>query len=190
MIESTYVLVGATGGRPRDAARPSPIVPATTRGDRRSPLHLIQHFVERTITALLLALTFASCTPDSTGDRPVTLRLTNTGAEPLQCRLMFGHWVDRDLGRLAPGEGVDIAIMQQDTDGALYILRDDGARRMMIETINCGREGNWMESFGQVDLASARAARPANIAATCAAPPGPGRVTCPAADLAPSPTAP
>ena len=116
---------------------------------------------------------------DTSIDRPVTLHLTNTGAEPLQCRLMFGHWVDRDLGRLAPGEGVDIAITQQGSDGALFVLRDDGARRMMIETINCGREGNWMENFGQVDLAPARAARPAEIEAACGAPAASGRVVCP-----------
>jgi hypothetical protein len=127
----------------------------------------------------------ASCIADATGDRPVSLRLTNTGAEPLQCRLMFGHWVDRDLGRLAPGERVDIPMMQQDSDGALFILRDDGERRMMIETINCGRVGNWRETFGQVDLAPVRAARPTTIDALCAAPAGPGRVACPRVGLAP-----
>jgi hypothetical protein len=133
------------------------------------------------VTFLLLAL--VSCTTST--DRPITLHLTNTGTEPLQCRLMFGHWVDRDLGRLAPGEGVDIAMMQQDTDGALFILRDDGQRRMMIETINCGRDGNWMESFGQVDLAPVRGSRPTRVDATCAAPVGPGRTLCPEIVLAP-----
>jgi len=136
-------------------------------------------------TSLLFVLTLASCTADVTADRPVTLHLTNSGAEPLQCRLMFGHWVDRDLGRLAPGGSIDIAMTQQNTDGALFILRDDGARRMMIETINCGRGSDWIETFGQVDLAPARIARPARIAATCAAPAGPGRVTCPTVELAP-----
>jgi hypothetical protein len=98
---------------------------------------------------------------------------------------MFGHWVDRDLGRLAPGEGVDIAITQQDSDGALFVLRDDGARRMMIETINCGRDGQWMETFGQVDLAPARAARAGRINAACTAPNNAGRVACPAIELTP-----
>lgn len=118
-------------------------------------------------------------------DRPVTLQLTNIGAEALQCRLMFGHWVDRDLGRVASGETVEIPVLQQVTDGALFVLRDDGARRMMIETINCGRDGDWMASFGQVDLAPARRARPAAIAADCAAPDGLGRVQCPAIRLDP-----
>lgn len=134
---------------------------------------------------LPLLLILASCMTDTSIDRPITLHLTNTGAEPLQCRLMFGHWVDRDLGRLAPGEGVDIAITQQGSDGALFVLRDDGARRMMIETINCGRDNDWMGTFGQVDLAPARAARAAVINAACTAPNGAGRVVCPAIDLTP-----
>ncbi len=127
----------------------------------------------------------ASCTTDTSTDRPVILHLTNTGAEALACRLMFGHWVDRNLGRLAPGEGVDIAVTQQDSDGALFVLRDDGARRMMIETINCGRDGDWTGTFGQVDLAPARAARAAGINAACTAPNGAGRVVCPAIELTP-----
>jgi hypothetical protein len=127
----------------------------------------------------------SACTTDAATDRPVTLHLTNTGVEPLQCRLMFGHWVDRDLGRLAPGEDMGIAMSQQDADGALYVLRDDGARRMMIETINCGRGADWMGTFGQVDLAPARTARPAGIYTSCAAPDGPGRVICPAIELTP-----
>ena len=130
-------------------------------------------------------LMLASCATDTATDRPVTLHLTNTGTELLQCRLMFGHWVDRDLGRLAHGEGVDIAVTQQTRDGALFVLRDDGARRMMIETINCGRGGDWMGTFGQVDLAPARAARPRAIDANCAAPIGPGRVVCPQIIFAP-----
>ncbi|MFM9844568.1 MAG: hypothetical protein ACKVOI_16525 [Dongiaceae bacterium] len=141
--------------------------------------------MKRYFASLLHLFALASCTTAATADRSVTLHLANTGVEPLQCRLMFGHWVDRDLGRLAPGDGVDIAMTQQNSDGALFILRDDGARRMMIETINCSRRGDWMGTFGQVDLAPARAARPAGINVACAAPEGRGRVVCPAIELTP-----
>jgi len=168
--------VGATCGRPSDVTSPRRIVSDITTGDRRSPLHLIK---------LSFLIVLASCTTDTPNDHPVFLHLANAGTEPLQCRLMFGHWVDRDLGRLAPGESIDIAMTQQGADGALFILRDDGARRMMIETINCGREHNWMETFGQVDLAPARSARPARINAGCAAPKGSGRVVCPQVALEP-----
>lgn len=140
-------------------------------------------FPSRMIMLLMLAV--SACTYDVSADRPVTLHLTNSGTETLSCRLMFGHWVDRDLGRLAPGAGIEIALTQQTRDGALFILRDDGKRRMMIETINCGRDGNWMGTFGQVDLAPARAARVDWINAACAAPNGAGRVVCPAIELPP-----
>src|SRR5882757_7490303 len=112
-------------------------------------------------------------------DRALRLSLANRGAVPLHCRLMFGHWVEQDLGPIAPGGAVDLAISQAGKDGALYILRADGQRRMMIETIICGRDGDWMASYGQVDFAPARSARPARIAASCALPATGGRVACP-----------
>src|SRR6185369_2849562 len=112
-------------------------------------------------------------------DRALHLSLANTGAVALHCRLIFGHWVEQDLGPIAPGGAVDLAISQAGKDGALYILRADGQRRMMIETIICGRDGDWMASYGQVDFAPARSARPAGIAASCAVPAAGGRVACP-----------
>jgi hypothetical protein len=92
---------------------------------------------------------------------------------------MFGHWVEQDLGLIAPGGSVGLAISQAGKDGALYILRADGQRRMMIETILCGRDGDWMASYGQVDFAPARSGRPAAIEASCALPEAGGRVACP-----------
>jgi hypothetical protein len=112
-------------------------------------------------------------------DRPLRLSLGNAGAAPLHCRLMFGHWVERDLGLIAPGGSIDLDISQAGKDGALYILRADGQRRMMIETILCGRDGDWMASYGQVDLAPARSGRPARIEASCALPADGRRVACP-----------
>jgi hypothetical protein len=106
------------------------------------------------------------------------MSLANRGAAPLHCRLIFGHWVDRDLDIIAPGGVVDFAILQAKGDGALYILRADGQRRMMIETIQCGRDGDWMASFGQVDLAPARKGRPGRIETSCAEPANHGRVSC------------
>jgi hypothetical protein len=121
---------------------------------------------------------------DQPPGRALDLRLVNSGGAPLHCRLMFGHWVDRDLGLVAPGGAVEIPMSQAEGDGALYILRADGERRMMIETILCGRDGDWAASVGQVDLTPARSARPAHIAASCAAPAAGGRVLCPPVSLA------
>src|SRR3954469_20924733 len=74
-------------------------------------------------------------------DPEVLIRISNARAEPLQCRMMFGHWVDRDLGVATIGggtaTGISITVQQQPQDGALYMMRPDGERRMMIENIFC-----------------------------------------------------
>lgn len=129
---------------------------------------------------MLCAALLSSCAADQSArqDQPVAMTLTNAGPEPLHCRLMFGHWVDRDLGALAPGAATSLMMMQADADGALYIMRSDGQRRMMIETIQCAQSGNWLESFGQVDFAPIRSRRVRAIGASCAAPTGEGRVAC------------
>ena len=119
----------------------------------------------------------SSCASDAQ-DRPVTLALANAGTEPLRCRLMFGHWVDRDLGALAPGAATEINMTQAASDGALYVMRADGERKMMIETIQCAQSGDWMETFGQVDFAPIRSRRTHAIEASCAAPVGGGRTIC------------
>ena len=127
---------------------------------------------------ILLCLGLLSACASDAQDRAVTLSLANAGPEPLRCRLMFGHWVDRDLGVLAPGASTNVAMTQAASDGALYVMRADGARKMMIETIQCAQSGDWMQTFGQVDFASIRSRRALAIEASCAAPMGGGRTTC------------
>jgi hypothetical protein len=108
----------------------------------------------------------------------IALALANQGRSDIDCRLRYGHWVDRDLGTIAPGAQIAFLVSQDDSDGALYVMRDDGQRRMMIETIQCGRSANWFDSFGQVDLGPARRTRPSAIMASCEAPSAGGRVQC------------
>lgn len=141
--------------------------------------------MRRRSTTLLLALTLvgAACgrsepPPETSEDRGVALRLSNSGDMPLRCRILFGHWVERDFGELAPGGEVTIEMMQSAEDGALYIPRSDGRRLMMIENIVCARSGDWMASFGQVDLAPLRTKRPVRVTADCAIPAGSARVAC------------
>jgi hypothetical protein len=126
---------------------------------------------------ILCAALLSSCASDRQ-DQPVTLALTNAGTEALRCRLMFGHWVDRDLGELAPGAATTLAMTQAATDGALYMMRADGERKMMIETIQCAQSGDWIQNFGQVDFAPIRSRRVRAIEASCAAPAGGGRTVC------------
>ncbi|HEY3147840.1 MAG TPA: hypothetical protein VGJ75_15895 [Dongiaceae bacterium] len=132
------------------------------------------------ILVLLLCVALGACAQQRhvTDDQPVTLSLSNTGTRSLSCRLMFGHWVDRDLGDLGPGTATKVDMTQSAEDGALYVMRSDGQRRMMIETIQCARDGHWMETFGQVDFAPIRSRRARAIEASCAAPVGEGRVAC------------
>ena len=128
-------------------------------------------------TLLLCALLLAGCATAATVDPTVTVTLTNDGARPMQCRIQFGHWVDRDLGVLAPGAASRFEIQQQPKDGALYVERDDGQRKMMIENVFCHAPDNLQATVGQVDLAPARTARAQEIDASCALP-ATGRVQC------------
>lgn len=112
------------------------------------------------------------------GDSATRLSLANAGAEPLRCQLIFGHWVERNLGEIAPGTSVTLDFMRAREDGGLYVMRYDGARKMMVENVICGRLGHWRESLGQVDLDALRRRPIAQAAASCAAPAGPGRVAC------------
>jgi hypothetical protein len=124
-----------------------------------------------------MALLLLSCA-NGAQDQPVSITLTNDGSEALQCRLMFGHWVERDLGALAPGEATQIDTTQAASDRALYILRADGARKMMIETLACGRTGDWVATRGQVDLAPIRAVRAKSATARCGLQSGARQAIC------------
>lgn len=133
------------------------------------------------LTTLLLTLALAACATaphDPPGDRIAILQITNAGTEPLSCRIVFGHWVEHDLGALAPGTTFDIAVRQAAKDHALYVNRDDHQRQMMIENIVCGRLTDWRGTLGQVDLTRARQQDISHLEATCAAPIEAGRVAC------------
>jgi hypothetical protein len=126
---------------------------------------------------LLCALAIAGCAATSSGDPTITVNLRNDGARPMQCRVQFGHWVDRDLGVLAPGAATRFKMQQQPKDGALYVERDDGQRRMMIENIFCHAPDNLQATVSQVDLSMVRAARVTAVSAACRLPAN-GHVIC------------
>ena len=129
--------------------------------------------------ALALAFLLGGCaTVASTDDPHVHLELANDGAVPLRCKLIFCHWTERDFGVLAPGATATLDIQQQPKDGALYILRSDGQRRMMIENLFCGEVGAWQRTMGQVDFAPARSVRARALQASCGAPGPEGKVAC------------
>jgi hypothetical protein len=124
----------------------------------------------------LSALLLASCAATQSPDPEVQIRIANAGTAPLQCRVMFGHWVDRDLG-IVTANPVSVTLQQQPKDGALYVMRDDGQRLMMVENIYCAQPDNWQATVGQMDLAIVRRERPKEVSVSCALPAA-GRVTC------------
>jgi hypothetical protein len=126
----------------------------------------------------LLILTGCVADRQDAADTPLTIKLTNTGAEPLRCQLIYGHWVERGLGEVAPGASVQIEVMRAARDGGLYNMRPDGKKAMMVENVICGRLEGWKESLGQIDLDTLRRRPAAMAAAGCAAPTGAGRVAC------------
>jgi hypothetical protein len=135
----------------------------------------------RRLLVLACALLQIGCTTPAPApvDRSVLISIGNAGSEPLECRVIFGHWVERDLGVLAKGSGgIEVKVKQQKNDGALFVMRDDGQRRMMIENIFCARKGDWRATVGQIDLAVVRVARPAVVRVSCALPEDGGRVVC------------
>jgi hypothetical protein len=123
------------------------------------------------------ALLLAGCATAPAGDPTVMVNLRNDGAKPMQCRIQFGHWVSRDLGVLAPGAGTRFETQQQAKDGALYVERDDGQRKMMIENIFCNALDDLQATVGQVDLSMVRAARVIAVSAACRLP-ATGHVIC------------
>jgi hypothetical protein len=131
--------------------------------------------------SLLLAATclLAACAGGAgeSGDPQVTIRIANAGSEPLQCRLIFGHWVERDLG-LVESDAISVTVRQQPADGALYVMRPDGQRRMMVENIFCARPNDWQATVGQIDLAVVRTERPVSVSVGCALSGSGGRVHC------------
>lgn len=129
------------------------------------------------LACALLAIGCTGTTPASV-DRKMHILIGNAGSEPLQCRMMFGHWVERDLGILDAGGRMSVDVLQQKNDGALFVMRDDGERRMMIENIFCARKGDWQASVGQIDLAMVRVGRPAAVSVSCRVPEDGGRVVC------------
>lgn len=117
-------------------------------------------------------LVLAACTgasePTADDEESVVLSLSNAGGEALQCRILFGHWVEQDLGQLAAGSTRDIALRRQHSDGGLFLPRASDGRRMMIENLVCGPLQDWWERRADVPLLPLRASTARQFGTTCA----------------------
>jgi len=138
--------------------------------------------MERLLAGVLVLLVAGCSATTETSDPTLRIRISNARPGTLQCRMMFGHWVDRDLGTAemdaGNGGGISVEVQQQAKDGALYVMRDDGERRMMLENIFCARDGDWQATVGQIDLAAVRTERPREVWVSCGLPEDGGRVAC------------
>jgi hypothetical protein len=135
----------------------------------------------RFATLAIACQILSGCMTAEGEDAPLTIALRNSGTEPLRCQLIFGHWVERGLGEVAPGAATRIEVMRDHVDGGLYNMRPDGQKKMMVENVICGRRDDWQGTLGQIDLTPLRQrgkTTPAQVQASCAAPTGAGRVTC------------
>jgi hypothetical protein len=94
--------------------------------------------------------------PARAQDASVSLALRNDGGNAIRCVLMLGHWVTRDVPRLAPGATTTVTMSRQPEDGALYFLRSDGRRRLMVETLLCGDDSRWWETRAEIPLDALR----------------------------------
>ncbi len=134
----------------------------------------------RRLATLALSLALASCVAarQDAADAPLAVSLHNSGAVPLRCQLIFGHWVERGLGDVAPGAAVQLDLMRAAEDGGIYVMRPDGKKKMMVENVICGRADNWQPTLGQLDFTPLRQRAAPAATAHCAAPSDGGRVAC------------
>jgi len=68
--------------------------------------------------------------------QPLTLRIRNETPAPLRCVLLLSHWYSEDLGPVAPGGSVDLALESGLPDGTV-VRRNDVARAMPVEGLYC-----------------------------------------------------
>jgi hypothetical protein len=97
----------------------------------------------------------------------VSLEIRNSGAVPMRCLFQLGHWVTRAVPVLPAGGRVAVVMRRQPEDGALYFLRDDGRRRMMVEMLLCGEDAHWWESRTDISLTPLRDGSTSRLEAGC-----------------------
>ena len=68
--------------------------------------------------------------------QPLALRIRNDTPAPLRCVLLLSHWYSEELGPVAPGGSVDLALESGLPDGTV-IRRNDVARAMPVEGLYC-----------------------------------------------------
>jgi hypothetical protein len=106
---------------------------------------------------------------------PVDLTIRNESAEVLRCTALLAHFMSEDLGRLAPGASLTVALRHDRASGALALAPREG-RDVPLENLLCGRDSDWTQSTGEMPLTAARSGAAERFAARCGL--AEGRVKC------------
>lgn len=126
--------------------------------------------------ALLLGAATALAGGDEPGAmRPVGLTIRNDSAETLRCTALLAHFMSEDLGRLAPGASLTVALRRDAARGILALAPREG-RDVPLENLLCGRDAAWTQSTGELPLAAARSGAAGRFAGRCRL--TGGRVAC------------
>ena len=77
-----------------------------------------------------------ACLGAAAAAEPLALRIRNDTPAPLRCVLLLSHWYSEELGPVAPGGSVDLALESGLPDGTV-VRRNDRARPMAVEGLYC-----------------------------------------------------
>ena len=77
-----------------------------------------------------------ACLAAAAAAEPLALRIRNDTPAPLRCVLLLSHWYSEELGPVAPGGSVELALESDLPDGTV-VRRNDRARAMPVEGLYC-----------------------------------------------------
>ncbi|NIA69740.1 hypothetical protein HBA54_14145 [Pelagibius litoralis] len=103
------------------------------------------------IVAVAAVGSLSAAMPAGAEPRSLDLSLDNAGERTLRCSMVIAHFMSDELGEIAPGERLMIALEGDNADGSLFVRSGDG-RRKPIENILCGASDDWAQTRGEVPL--------------------------------------
>ena len=73
------------------------------------------------------------------GANPLEISIANETDTPLDCRAALAHWYSDELGRIAPGQQLTLALWHDSKTGVLNLMHATDAR-MPVEAIWCASD--------------------------------------------------
>lgn len=94
------------------------------------------------------------------GLSPLTLTVTNAGANAIACHADIAHWYSLELAKAAPGAALDIELWFDPKTGT-YAALNDKRENLPVERLWCGVDGRAYETRALVSLDRHAEAQPA-----------------------------